>query len=108
VSVWCTDGTVNRFKFPKKNWLHKTGAPENIPNGIKNMLATLCSKPIVTNVVIGIHNEANLAKLLEVDEDIIIAKFTSQFAKIPFHKRINHGAEVLATAIEIANVAIDP
>ena len=28
-------------------------APKNIPNGMKNMFATLCSNPIHTNAMIG-------------------------------------------------------
>jgi len=95
-------------KLFKKNSLHNTSAPEKIPKGIKNIFATQCSNPKVTNVVIGIQINIILAIEFDVDACIRTAILTNQLANIPFQKATKKGNEVFETAILQANVATVP
>lgn len=57
-------------------------APKNIPNGMKNMFATLCSNPIHTNAIIG-NQIPNILPIISSDAFAShTAKHTSQLQPI--------------------------
>lgn len=65
---------VTGIKLLTKNWDQEIGAPKKIPNGIKNMLATLCSNPIHTNAIIG----NQIPKILLTTSSAALAKYTAK------------------------------
>lgn len=80
-------------------------APKNIPNGIKNMFATLCSNPIVTNAIIG----NQIPKILPMISSDANAKYTarqtSQLQPIPL-RATSHDNPTFAAATLVAPAAI--
>ena len=61
-------------------------APKNIPNGMKNMFATLCSNPIHTNAMIGNQIPKNLPTTSSAALAKYTAKHTNQLQPIPLRK----------------------
>ena len=74
-------------------------APWSIPNGMKNMLAILCSYPIATKPITGNHNPMNFPAVLDELIPNHTARHTSQLAPIPFKKTVIQDIDTLATAI---------
>jgi hypothetical protein len=66
-------------RLPKKS-AKLTSAPHIIPSGMRNMLATACSSPRVTKVVMGSQMAKILPPTVRADVTVLIATFTSQFA----------------------------
>ena len=89
--------TGNRFLIKKS--IQVISAPSNIPKGIKNMLATLCSNPNATNAVIGIHIPKILPLTCFAATLNHIAKQTSQLQAIAFQKSVEKLCETLDVAI---------
>src|SRR5437879_13687117 len=49
---------VTGSRFQKSHWPTEMGAPSIMPDGIRNMLTTECSKPSAKKVMIGSHMAA--------------------------------------------------
>ena len=47
--------SVTGSRFQKSAWPREIGAPRIIPDGMRNMLTTECSKPSAKNVMMGSH-----------------------------------------------------
>ena len=77
-------------------------APKNIPNGMKNMFATLCSNPIHTNAMIGNQIPTILPMISSDALANHTAKHTSQLQPIPLIKAAVNGMVTLPSATEIA------
>mmetsp|Transcript_10990 Transcript_10990/g.19226 ORF Transcript_10990/g.19226 Transcript_10990/m.19226 type:complete len:223 (+) Transcript_10990:699-1367(+) len=60
-----------------------TPAPENIPAGMRNMLATLCSTPMVTNAMTGIQQPRILPVVSFADVALRIARQTRELQMMP-------------------------
>ena len=82
-------------------------APKNIPNGMKNMFATLCSNPIHTNAMIGNQIPTILPMISSDALANHTAKHTSQLQPIPLIIATVNGIVTLpsATAIAFAEIA---
>jgi hypothetical protein len=87
--IWPLPGTVSlqRREFCPAHLVRKvaneTGAPSAIPRGMKNMFATLCSRPMATNALIGSHTASALPGRLAADAACHTAMQTSQLASTP-------------------------
>ena len=97
---------VTGIRFPKIVAQFTPSAPKNIPNGIKNMFATLCSNPMVTNAIIGNH----IPKILPMISSDAYAKYTakqtSQLHPIPLMSATSHDNPTFVTATLVAPAAI--
>ena len=81
-------------------------APKNIPNGIKNMFATLCSNPMVTKAIIG-NQIPNILPITSSDALANhTAKHTNQLQPIALIKATVKGIVTLPSATAIALVVI--
>ena len=93
---------VTGIKLLMKNCAQVTSAPKKIPNGMKNMFATLCSNPIHTNAMIG----NQIPKILPMMSSDALAnhtaKHTSQLQPIPLIIAVKNGIVTLPSATEIA------
>ena len=97
---------VTGIMFPRAVAQFTPSATKNIPNGIKNMFATLCSNPIVTNAIIG----NQIAKILPMISSDAHAKYTarqtSQLQPIPLMSATSHDNPTFAAATLVAPAAI--
>jgi len=98
--------SVTGMMFPVIICAHVTFAPSIIPCGIKNMFATLCSKPSVTNIVIG----QKMASIFPATDVVAIvphtARHTSQLHNTPLANAALNGKDALAVAIPIAAAVV--
>ena len=98
--------SVTGMMFPVIICAHVTFAPSIIPCGIKNMFATLCSKPSVTNIVIG----QKMARIFPATDVVAIvphtARHTSQLHNTPLANAALNGKDALAVAIPIAAAVV--
>ena len=77
-------------------------APKNIPNGMKNMFATLCSNPMVTKAIIGNQIPTILPMISSDALAKYTAKHTNQLQPIAFITATSNGIVTLASATAIA------
>mmetsp|Transcript_10991 Transcript_10991/g.19232 ORF Transcript_10991/g.19232 Transcript_10991/m.19232 type:complete len:215 (+) Transcript_10991:699-1343(+) len=63
-----------------------TPAPENIPAGMRNMLATLCSTPMATNAMTGIHRPTILPVVSLADVEHCTARQTRALQMMAWRK----------------------
>ena len=73
---------VTGIKLAVKKWLKVMSAPRAIPMGIKNMFATLCSRPMATKAQIGGHRPRILPGRLLAAPAHHTATHTSQLARM--------------------------
>ena len=80
-------------------------APKNKPKGMKNMFATLCSNPMVTNAIIG----NQIPRILPMTSSDALAnhtaKHTNQLQPIALINACANGILTFATATAVALVA---
>ena len=94
--------SVTGMMLPVIICAHETFAPRSIPCGIKNMFATLCSKPSATNMVMG----QKIAKIFPATDVVAIvpqtARHTSQLHNTPLVNAATNGSDAFAVAIPTA------
>ena len=95
---------VTGIKLLMKNCAQVTSAPKKIPNGMKNMFATLCSNPIHTNAMIGNQIPKNLPTTSSAALAKYTAKHTNQLQPIPLRKHCTQVKEAVdfPAAIKVA------
>ena len=82
------------------------GAFKNIPNGMKNMFATLCSNPIHTNAMIGNQIPTILPMISSDALANHTAKHTNQLHQIPLIKATSKANFTLPAATVVAFLAM--
>mmetsp|Transcript_33237 Transcript_33237/g.91589 ORF Transcript_33237/g.91589 Transcript_33237/m.91589 type:complete len:228 (-) Transcript_33237:328-1011(-) len=91
-----------------QNWEAEISAPQSIPTGSRNMLATLCSRPRATNVMIGIHSAAIFPGAVCADCACTMAIATNQFAPMPLTNAALGAKEAFPSASAAALAATTP
>mmetsp|Transcript_131755 Transcript_131755/g.328568 ORF Transcript_131755/g.328568 Transcript_131755/m.328568 type:complete len:397 (-) Transcript_131755:269-1459(-) len=88
--------TATGIMFPAMSKM-PTSAPTNMPSGKRNIFAMECSRPSVTNVMMGSQSAAIFAAAVCAEEAWKIATFTSQFAQAALPTMVSNGSEHFLT-----------
>merc|ERR1719426_476055 len=77
-------------------------APASMPCGIKNMLATECSKPSVMNALMGSQMASSLPPVLWLDMAPHTPRHTSQLQRMALEKATVQGSDTFIVAMPTA------
>mmetsp|Transcript_4812 Transcript_4812/g.14800 ORF Transcript_4812/g.14800 Transcript_4812/m.14800 type:complete len:220 (+) Transcript_4812:153-812(+) len=81
-------------------------APASMPCGIKNMLATECSKPSVMNALMGSQMASSLPPVLWLDIAPHTPRHTSQLQRMALEKATVQGSDTFIVAMPTAAACI--